>query len=197
MAEGGRSEGKELGSETLRVSRVGLLPLTSASFFLAMAPAPTPRRCIPALGRGPPRCRTPGLRVPGSAAGSQRGSARAARHLRAPEAARRLPAAGQRGPRLPPVAGREKPREAPRSPAKPALCLRRAPRPRGRPHPRVLARLPPPPPRRRSALAPSRRSRPLATDQALTRPRSFQTERETTHLLLWNLPVGVTRGDSG
>lgn len=40
----------------------------------------------------------------------------------------------------------EKPREAPRSPAKPALCLRRAPRPRGRPHPRVLARLPPPAP---------------------------------------------------
>lgn len=44
--------------------RVRLLSLTSASFFLAMAPAPTPRRCIPALG--PRATPLPGPRVSAS-----------------------------------------------------------------------------------------------------------------------------------
>lgn len=79
--------------------RARLPPLTSASFFLAMAPAPTPRRCIPPWARGPPRCRDPGCALPGTRRPLPNAEARSLRHLRAPEAARRLPSAGRRQPR--------------------------------------------------------------------------------------------------
>lgn len=70
-ATGRRFEGIELCLERLLSPagqvwlRARLLPLTSASFFLAMAPAPTPRRCIPAVARRPPSCRDPGSPRPG------------------------------------------------------------------------------------------------------------------------------------
>lgn len=117
---------------------VGLLSLTSASFFLAMAPAPTPRRCIPALGPG--AAPLPGPRVSASRdpPPAPNAEARASRHLRAPEAKRRLPAAGQNGPAFPWWSGWEKPGKAPRRggpasvDAEPRpLCRRRAPHPRG------------------------------------------------------------------
>lgn len=79
-------------------------PLTSASFFLAMAPAPTPRRCIPPWARGPPRCRDPGRALPGIRRPLPNAEAPSLRHLRAPEAARRLPSAGRRLPSAPAAA---------------------------------------------------------------------------------------------
>lgn len=99
-ATGRRFEGIELCLERLlspagqQWLRARLLPLTSASFFLAMAPAPTPRRCIPAVARRPPSCRDPGSPRPGIRRRLPDAEARVVRHLRAPEATPELPAAG-------------------------------------------------------------------------------------------------------
>ena len=116
-------EGIELCSERLSLASQGwlwarLLPLTSASFFLAMAPAPTPRRCIPAVARGPPRCRDPGSPRPGIHHRPPDAEARVVRHLRATEVTSRLPAAElewptARGPAAPPLAPRRSCKAAP------------------------------------------------------------------------------------
>ena len=104
-------EGIELCSERFALASQGwlwarLLPLTSASFFLAMAPAPTPRRCIPAVAHRRPRCRDPGSPRPGIRHRLPDTEARVIRHLRATEVTLRLPAAGWD---LPPP-GAERPR---------------------------------------------------------------------------------------